>query len=87
MRPRAAALLLAWTLTVTGVTLDQLRGEWIVRYEVRDDQGRVAVADGIVQVPAGIVPAELATKLQAILQGHRQAAQPPVTPGFQVTVP
>ena len=77
--------LLAWTLTVTGTSLDRARGEWVLSYDVTDDSG-AAVLSGTLQVSPATPLAEIQRQLREALKAARPIA-PPIVPGFRVTDP
>mgnify|MGYP001573286548 FL=1 len=84
MRGLHASILLAWTLTVTGVNWGA--AGWIVDYEVTSDAAGGPVATGSVILPDGINADAVETRLQQVLRQHRGQAAP-VAPGFKVTAP
>ena len=78
-------LLLAWTLTVTGVSVDRAPGEWVLSYDVTNDSG-AAILSGTLQVSPATPPAEIQRQLLEALKAARPVV-PPVGPGFRVTDP
>ena len=85
MKPWKIALLLAWTLTVTGVNWsEELRG-WIVDYEITGI-ATSAATPGSVLLPEVMDAEAMQARLRQILLEHR-GQRAPVAPGFRVTVP
>lgn len=85
MRRALTALLLGWTVTVTGSAYDAARDEWVVDYRIADEAG-AAVASGSLQMPASATRGEMQMRLGVIARALRDR-RPPLAPGDTVEVP
>jgi hypothetical protein len=86
MRRLALAVLLAWTLTVDGTVYDAARDEWVIRFTVADDQGRMVTQESV-QISASVGVQAVPGRLRAVLEAVRARQLGPLPPGFTVTSP
>ena len=79
MKLRELAVLLAWTLTVTGATYDALNKEWVIAWDVAEENQ--ARESGTTRVPALMPAVEAEQLLQQAFDEARGRRVPPVAPG------